>query len=270
MKRFLFPAAVLFVFSLAPAAWAQDTINDQGLIGTLADDDEFLCNDVSGPNTDCKATVTKLRDQILNTDAVEPQDIEATDEPSDEECLSYESTGDTHEWQTCGGGASDTTQRFPIHLITPQQSADVGNVFPTVLNLTNFDDMPAWAFDEDVEGELIGFVNTPESLCGTPAAKIELQIAANATSGVTSLGVSTAAVADGESLDASFTAETIQDVTVPGTAYLRKEVEFDLTADPAAGDHLWVRIIHDGDKSEDTLAVDTLLVAAQLQICVSN
>jgi len=169
-----------------------------------------------------------------------------------------------------GGGATDTTQRFPIQLKNPQVSSLAGNSFWTVTALTAYD-LGHWEFIKDVDGIATGTVNIPNSLCSTPAAKIILQVLANATTGVTSLQVSTGAIADGESMNpSSLTAETIQDITVPGTAYLRKEVSFTLTNVPVAKDMLIVEVLHDGDKAADTLAVNTLIESAQLEICVSN
>ena len=41
----------------------------------------------------------------LGTDVVDVDALKDTDTPADEECATYEATGDTIEWQACGGGA---------------------------------------------------------------------------------------------------------------------------------------------------------------------
>jgi hypothetical protein len=61
------------------------------------------------------------------------------------------------------------------------------------------------------------------------------------------------------------TDETAQDITVPGTAYLRKKVTFILTETLAANDLLIVEIFHDGDHTNDTLAATTLLFSCGLE-----
>lgn len=124
-----------------------------------------------------------------------------------------------------------------------------------------------WEFVKDVVGDVFGIVAVPHSINATPNAKIVLELAANATSGVTTMGVASKNVADGGSLNpASLTAETDVDVTVPATAYLRKEVSFTLTNAPAADDILIVRVRHNGTATNDTLAVNTLLISAYLQV----
>jgi hypothetical protein len=118
---------------------------------------------------------------------------------------------------------------------------------------------------KDVAGELFGLVRVPENYANTP--KIEAVILANATSGVTRLTLGTVCIAnDAASLDpASFTDETAQDITVPGTAYNDKVVTFPTSgnlgssANIAIGKLLIVRFQHNGTHANDTLAVNTLL-----------
>jgi hypothetical protein len=160
------------------------------------------------------------------------------------------------------------TTRVPIQLHTPRASSLAGNSFWSVLGLTNYD-LGHWEFLKDVEGYVYGSVIVPTNVAATPNAKVILLIAANATTGVTRLQVATAPPADGETVNASFTTETAQDITVPGTAYLRKDVEFDLTNDPAAEDLLLVSVFHDGDHANDTLAVNTLLLGAYLEVDIA-
>ena len=160
------------------------------------------------------------------------------------------------------------TQRFPIHLHTARSSTLAGNSFWTVLAQTNYD-MGHWSFVKDVDGKVYGHVLVPSHVAGTPTAKIVLSIAANATTGVTRLQVSTKDPADGETVNVSFTAETAQDITVPGTAYLRKDVTFTLTNAPAANDLLVVEVRHEGNHANDTLNANTLLLAAYLEINVA-
>jgi hypothetical protein len=167
-----------------------------------------------------------------------------------------------------GGGGGDTTKTHYIELdcSTPQSSANAGNSFWTVTGLTDWD-AGHWEFVKDVDGKIYCTTTIPNTVAGTPAAAIVLAIAANATSGVTRLSVATNPPADGESLNpASLTNETAQDITVPATARLRKDVTFTLTNAPAALDLLIVEIFHEGAHANDTLAINTEVYKAWLKI----
>lgn len=157
------------------------------------------------------------------------------------------------------------TTRIPIQLHTARASTLAGNSFWTVAAMTDYD-WGRWEFVQDVEGKVYGSVMVPTNVAATPDAKVILVIAANATSGVTRLQVGVKDVSDAESLNPTLVDETAQDVTVPGTAYLRKDVEFNLTTDPAGEDILIVEVFHDGDHANDTLAVNTLLLGAYLEV----
>lgn len=50
-----------------------------------------------------------LSDQEIGADAVGSSELADTDTPADEECLTYEATGATLEWQSCGTGSADAT-----------------------------------------------------------------------------------------------------------------------------------------------------------------
>lgn len=164
------------------------------------------------------------------------------------------------------GWVSGSTVRIPIDIRNPRASSLAGNSFFNVSGLTDYD-AGMWEFVKDVDGKLYGFVTVPHSINASPAAKIVMSIAANATSGVTRLQVGTNPPADGESYNpASLTDETAQDITVPGTAYLRKDVTFALTNQPSADDVLIVELFHNGAHANDTLNANTLLFYAWLEI----
>ena len=165
------------------------------------------------------------------------------------------------KWAAAAGGGGGTRQAA-VTLTNPQASANSGNSFFTVLGLTDWD-AGHWEFLKDVDGKVYGMVKVPPDYSSGGALKVS--IAANATSGVTRLGVATKAVADGESMNPTLTDETKQDITVPGTAYLRKVVSFTLTETLAASDLLIVEIFHEGSHANDTLAVNTLLFGAWLE-----
>lgn len=161
-----------------------------------------------------------------------------------------------------------TTIRVPVDMRNPRVATLAGNTFWSVLGLTNWD-AGHWEFGKDVDGKVYGLVGVPKNLAGTPAASIRLVTAYNATTGVARWSVSTKDPADGETLNVALTAETAQDITVPGTAYLRKDVAFTLTNPPAADDVLVVEVFHEGAHTNDTVAVNSLLFGVFLQCDVA-
>lgn len=166
---------------------------------------------------------------------------------------------------------ADTT-RIPIDFTNPGVTANPGNTWfaPVAMTAATPDfDLGMWHMLEDAEGRIYGMVTIPNTIGGTPAAKIILVIAANATTGATRLQVSTLPVANGEGLNQALTAETAETVTVENVAYETKEVTATLTNAPTAEDILLVEVFHDGDLAGDTLAVPTLIVRGYLEIDLS-
>ena len=167
------------------------------------------------------------------------------------------------EVATEGGGGGSGSKAYAVHLSTPRATSLAGNSFWMVQGLTDWD-AGHWEFTKDVDGKVYGQVLVPPSY--SSGGTLRLAVAANATTGVTRLGVGTKAIADTESFNPTLTDETKQDITVPGTAYLRKDVTFTLTETLAARDVLVVEIFHEGSHVNDTLAVNTLLMGAWLEL----
>lgn len=119
------------------------------------------------------------------------------------------------------------------------------------------------AFLKDVVGDWWGIVRVPQDY--SSAGAVIVSLAANATSGVTTIGLASKVIANAAVYDQALTAETDVDVTVPGTAYTRKDQSFTLSTTPAAGSDILVRIRHNGTATNDTLAVDTLMFNAVFQ-----
>lgn len=163
--------------------------------------------------------------------------------------------------------------RVPVDLRNPRVTTLAGNAFFTVVGLTAWD-AGHWQFVKDVDGKLYGVVKVPKNLAAAPNGKIVLVIGANATTGTSRLSAATKAVADAESLNpASFAVETAQDITVPATARLRKDVTVPasgtLAEALAADDLLLVEVFHEGAHANDTLAVNTELYGAYLEVDVA-
>lgn len=150
-------------------------------------------------------------------------------------------------------------KQLQIPLSAPDSS---GNGYAAMVSTSNVRQVTA-AFLKDVVGDWWGVARVPQDYVS--GAAVVLSLAANATSGVTTMGVASSPIADTETYDAALTAETDQDVTVPTTAYKRKDVTFTLTPTVSPGDDLVVRIRHNGTAANDTLAVDTLLIGAVFQ-----
>ena len=151
------------------------------------------------------------------------------------------------------------TVQIPVPLYVPDAT---GNGYPSLYD-ANPHRFLVPTFLKDVAGYWYGHLRVPQDYSSTPVIKVS--IAANATAGVARLAVSSYAIADAESYDTTYTTETAQDITVPGTAYMRKDVTFSLTSTIAVGDDLVVRIDHEGAHVNDTLAVDLLAVSTVFQ-----
>lgn len=160
-----------------------------------------------------------------------------------------------------------STIPVPCELENPRITTLAGNVYWSINALTAYD-QGRWVFTKDVDGKLYGKVRVPKNLAGTPNGKIVLVTEYNATSGVSRWSVSTKAVADGASLNpASLVAETSQDITVPATARLRKDITYTLTNVPAADEILILEIFHEGAHANDTLSTaDSELLGAYLLV----
>jgi hypothetical protein len=158
-------------------------------------------------------------------------------------------------------GAASSSFPVPIDLRNPQTAANAGNCFPTVTALTDWEEWH-WEFVKDVDGKLYGVVRVP----WTPTAcKIVLHTLYNATTGVARWSVSWLGAADGVTFNpAALTSLTSQDITVPGTARLRKDVTFTLGSQPVNGDVLMVEVYHEGVHANDTVAVNSELLGATL------
>ncbi len=153
------------------------------------------------------------------------------------------------------------TVQVPIDLTAPGAN---GNAYAALLAGTNIREVFP-AFTKDVDGFWWGRVRVPENYSSAPA--VLLRIGANSTAGqVTSFIVATIAVDTSAGWDASaLTAETVQDLTLQTTAYRPSDLTFNLSTSPTPGNDLIVEIEHNGSRSQDTLAVDSLLFQAVFQ-----
>ena len=146
------------------------------------------------------------------------------------------------------------TAYVPVPMTVPGSS---GSAYPLLYAGTNARYLvPAYAIN--VDSYWYGHIRVPANYSSTPA--IIISLAANVTTGVATMEVSSAPPADGETYNVTYTSETDVDVSMPGTAYLRKDQSFTLTSGPAAGDDLVVRVGHIGTATNDTIAAPVLLM----------
>lgn len=157
-------------------------------------------------------------------------------------------------------GSSTQTKQVPVTLTAPDSS---GNAYGLLVATANIREVFP-AFVHDVDGSWWGIVRVPKDY--SSAGTIILRIGANSTAGqVTSFIVSTKVRDTAATWDAVLTAETVQDLTLQTTAYRPSDLTFTLSTTPAAGSDLIVQVEHNGTRSQDTLAVDTILFQAVFQ-----
>lgn len=152
-----------------------------------------------------------------------------------------------------------------ISFKNPRTQTLAGNSFATVIAFTNFD-LEVIEFVKDVDGKFYGLAHIPAGYGTVTTAKVVFDIIANATTGVTTMQISTAPIADDETVNASLTSITARDVTVPGTAYKIERVTETLASVPVAGDVIVIEFFHEGTATNDTLAVNTQIVNAYMEL----
>lgn len=158
------------------------------------------------------------------------------------------------------GAGGSATKQVAIPLTIPDSS---GNAYAALVSTSNIRELVP-AFTKDVDGDWWGIVRVPQDYASGGA--IILRVAANDTNGtVSSWIVSTKARDTSATWDAALTDETVQDATMSTTAYRPTDVSFTLSTTPVAGGDLVIRIRHNGTRSQDTLAVDSLLFQAVFQ-----
>lgn len=155
--------------------------------------------------------------------------------------------------------------QIPINLKNPRVSTLAGNAVMQSIAFTNVD-LEVLLFLPNVQGHFYGISHIPSGYGTVTTASVFFDLLADATTGVTSLQISTAAIADGESINTALTAITRQDITVPATALLTDQVTFAIATAPIADDLIIIDFFHDGTQAADTLAVNTLIVNAYMEL----
>jgi len=163
-------------------------------------------------------------------------------------------------------GNATRTRQYPLKLMAPRSSAFAGNAFWTVAAMAGFD-YPHWEFVKDVEGRVFGQILSPKTVAATPNAKIVLILCCMATAGVSRMNVNYALLGTtGGWLGGSLTPIGAQDVAMPATTSGFVKATFAVPAGIAADQMMFLEIVHEGNHANDTLAVNTILVEAYLEI----
>lgn len=164
------------------------------------------------------------------------------------------------KWAAASGGGGSVTKQVPVTLTAPDST---GNGYGLLVATANIRELFP-AFIKDVDGSWWGIVRIPQDY--SSAGTIILRIGANSTAGqVTSFIVASKVRDTAATWDSALTAETVQDLTLQTTAYQPSDLTFTLSTSPAAGSDLIVQIEHNGTRSQDTLAVDSILFQAVFQ-----
>jgi len=164
--------------------------------------------------------------------------------------------------QTKAGGTA--TRYYPIKLQNPRSTTLAGNSFWTVRQLTNYDNAH-WEFVRDVEGRVSGQILIPASVAAVPNGKVVLVLN---LAGVSRFSVLAALQGtDGSNMNTGFANLGSQDAAIPG-AYGNKRISFPILPAGTATNFMMliVEIVHEGNHANDTLAGNTWLVEAYLEI----
>jgi hypothetical protein len=155
-----------------------------------------------------------------------------------------------------------------VPLLVPMNTPDAsGNGYPDLTTNHGFANLRAIIpyFTKSVDGTWQGSFPVPSNYAS--GGTVVLTGVANATSGAVRWQVLCGQTVNGSSADLTLTAETAQNVTVPGTANQAFDTTFTLagTTPTAGGAHpetFVVQVKRVGSNAGDTLAVDCGLLAA--------
>jgi len=162
-------------------------------------------------------------------------------------------------------GNATRTRQYPIKLMNPRSQSEAGNAFWTVMSFPY--DLGHWEFVKDVQGRVTGQILIPKSVAATPNAKIVLVLGASAA-GVTCMSAQTFLTAtNGGGFNSALTNQGAQNVSLPGAyATVRCTIPITVGPAPSADQILVMEITHEGLQAADTLAVNTILYEAYLEI----
>jgi hypothetical protein len=162
--------------------------------------------------------------------------------------------------------AGTRTRQYPLKLTNPRSMSEAGNAFWTVASMNNFD-LAHWEFVKDVQGRVTGQILIPKSVAAVPNGKIVLILCTPGVAGVTrfSLMAQRTAFAGGW-MQLAFDPVAAQDLAVPSTGFQFIKATFALPWGVQADHLLVVEIVHEGAHANDTLASNTWLVEAYLEV----
>lgn len=153
--------------------------------------------------------------------------------------------------QTGGGGGGGPTGQAQVRvpIVTPDNSSFATPSMTTANGFTNTRIVFPFFYNGH-DSSWTGTIPIPQNYASHP--QLILQTVTQATTGVVRWFVSTSIVGAGASLDAAYTAETAQNITVPGTTLFRQDVTFNLSTAPVAGATMNVKVTRNGANVADT------------------
>jgi hypothetical protein len=188
--------------------------------------------------------------------------------PTNAHVVSYNATNDEFELVAAAGGGGDLTQ-YPIPCVMEIPEGAIA--YPEIHTLaTAVAKVSGFVMPDGASASTINFKCVcPTNLAGTPAMKIRVRImtmGAVAGPADVRLTVKTVGIADTESLDTAFTAETETTVTMPTATETMDYYTQDLTTDWVAGDTIIGQIARDPTDAADDFTDDILIVGIDLLV----
>ena len=250
----------------ANQSWFSDGNADVRYIGMDDAANRLLLGENGAPITrlDVFTDSTGNGEVNLPTDSIGVQELDATDEPANDEVYSFDSATGRGQWDAPGAG-SDTNadKRFPIpaSACEPLEAADS---IPPLTKTTGTNlDIFTRSFDAATDEGCKATIIIPEDVqSGSTITFGFVWFSLTATTNAAVWDVRyTATGADGETWDAALTTETVT-CTVAGTVNLRDICEVTETLANtgwASGDIISVMIYRDANNASDTLVGDAEL-----------
>lgn len=179
--------------------------------------------------------------------------------------LTSNGVGSAPTYQAAAGGARDYDALIPCVLEVPEGTVaypDIHALATAGAKVSGFV-MPDGASVSDINFKCV----VPQTLASTPAMSIRVRImtlGAVAGPADVRLTVKTVGIADTESLDTAFTAETETTVTMPTATETMDYYDQDLTTDWVAGDTITGQISRDPTDAADDFTDDIMIVGVEL------
>jgi hypothetical protein len=183
--------------------------------------------------------------------------------------LRVNSGGTDLEWATISGGTSNYTMIVPIVMEVPNDTV----AYPDIFALGDAGSKISGFFlPNSAASEICFKCVVPNDLHGTPAAKVVIYMLPRTTvsNSTVNLQIKRLYVDTTEDVDAAFTSESAVDVDITSTADFLTRYEYDVTAEPTAGELFHGILKRDPAAANDDFTEDLFIVGMYLQIEVAT